>query len=489
MQKFLAILLILFQAFAYGQVEPSTQRFNFGDLYNGSTSYTDITFKNTSDKTQYLLTIDKPRDVYYIYSSKTILPDSSITIRFKINENIKGRFTHNIDIYFSSPRAAIPIQLSGNVKQGTGSTSMTDCPDFDNQKPAYQSTAFDVTIRVIDSLTREPIKNAIVYLVQNGQLINKFVTNSKGLVTEKIPLGYYYITAEKIPYWNNYHEGYLNFNRNYVEIELQQDETVPDPVFEPEVIEEPEEIAEIIEVEDTMTLDEIEEEEIEPVEIVAVDTLPEIQPISVVEPVALLELPDSVFSEDYFKYNNITFILDVSTSMNGMGKMALLKTCINELADILRANDMVSIIKYSSEVDVILKNTMGDESELIKEAVKDLIGTGYTAGGNAIKDAFKLNARSHIKEGNNMVIMITDGAFNRGDKDYLKTIQDAYQSKGTRFSVVGIKTSDFVTTHMKTIVDEGGGDFIRILSQDDAETKLIQEIRRSSFKYEVAEQD
>lgn len=169
--------------------------------------------------------------------------------------------------------------------------------------------------------------------------------------------------------------------------------------------------------------------------------------------------------------------------MNGMGKMDLLKMSMIELTEILRHEDIVSMIKYSSEVETIMRGSNGDEKEDIIATVKGLRTSGMTAGGNAIKDAYKLNKKTYIPGGNNIVIMITDGVFNKGDKDYLKTIRKNYQSKGIRFSVVGIKTSDFITMHMKNIVSEGGGDFIRILTLDDAKTKLIQEIRRTAFKY------
>ncbi|MEX1002368.1 MAG: VWA domain-containing protein [Crocinitomicaceae bacterium] len=475
----LAISLFFFCFQSEAQITASVKEFNFGDLYSGSQTYTDITFTNNSDKTQFLLTLDKPRDVYYIFSGKTLLPDSSIVIRLKINENKTGKFNYPVSIYFSEPREPIEIVLKGNVKESSSYNAMTACPDFNSSPPTSYSTAFDVVVRVIDSLSREPIKNATVYLVENGELIGEYSTNNKGIVKERIPLGYYYITAQKTPYNSNFHEGYLNFKRNYVEIELNKD-----PVIEPEieiveeqppVEEEPEEYIEI----------EIEEETEEETEETVTYTPPPIEESTTpaVEPTALESLPDTVFTPDYFKYNNITFILDVSSSMNGMGKLSLMKMCMIELTKVLRPNDMVSMIKYSEESDIILKQTPGDEKETIINAVKDLIGRGLTAGGNAIKAGYRLNRRSYIDDGNNIVIMITDGVFNRGDKDYLATIQKYYQSKGVRFSVVGIKTSDFITQHMMAIVKEGGGDFVRILNVEDAQTKLINEIRRTSFKF------
>jgi Ca-activated chloride channel family protein len=472
---------------SFAQITPSKTRHDFGDLYRGAQTYTDITFKNTTDKVQFLLTIDKPRDVYYIYSAKRVMPDSSVTIRFKINENRKGRFNYEVGVYFSDPRDPFYISLTGNVKESSNQNSMTACPDFNSAPPAYQQNVFDVVIKVYDSLTGEPLKNAKVYLVERGELVGEEYTNHKGFVKKRIPLGYYYITAQRDPYQSNYREGYLNFKRNYVEIPLKKTEVQYDP---------PEDV-----VIDDSPPPPVEDDT---VEIVINDAPPEVivddPPVEVTDPPAdttsivdntlppsekktLEELPDTVFTDDYFKYNNITFILDVSTSMAGMGKLDLMKMSMIELAKILRGNDVVSMIKYSSEVETILEGATGDEKQQIISTVKGLKYSGMTAGGDAIKAAYKLNRKTYIPEGNNMVIMITDGVFNKGDKNYLKTIEKYYESMGIKFSVVGIKTSDFITKHMLDVVSYGGGDFVRILDIDDAQESLIEEIRKSSFKF------
>lgn len=470
------------------QIQASTTNFSFGDLYRGSETYTDITFKNTSDKIQFLLTIQKPQDVYYIFSGKRILPDSSITIRFKINDRKKGRFNHDIDIYFSEPRDPITISLSGNVKELSQESSLTDCPDFNAKPPALQNE-FDMVVKVIDSLTREPINNAQVYIVNSGELVGNYTTNNRGVVKKRMVLGYYYITAQKEPYSSNFYEGYVNFKRNYIEIELSNT-PIPPPVWDEPIAENPPD-------ENHDTEPPVEEPEVDTIEIVIQDeplNNPPDDPvvhepvvnepvIPAVEPTELEKVPDTVFTPSYFKYNNITFILDVSSSMNGMGKMDLLKMSMIELAKILRAEDVVSMIKFSAEVETIMNGASGARKEEIISTVKGLKTSSYTAGGDAIKNAYKISRKNYIEGGNNIVIMITDGVFNRGDKDYLETIKKNYKSKGIIFSVVGIKTSDYVTKHMLNIVSQGGGDFVRILSIDDAMTKLIAEIRRTSFRF------
>lgn len=453
------------------QITPSVSTYDFGDLYSGSQTYVDIVFTNNTGKTQYLLTIDKPRDVYYIFSGKKLLPDSSIVIRFKVNNSLKGKFNYQVDVYFSDSNEPQPIYLKGTIQEVV-QNSLTDCPDFSsNPAKTNNPLEFMLTIRVIDSITREPIPNAKVYLVERGELVGNYSTNNKGIIQRSVPLGLYYITAEKEPYQSNYLETYLNATRNFVEIELSKNPNQEEPEL---IVEVPEENPEEIEQPPV---------EEEPVEIV-IDNTPEPE-IVVAEPVIvppLDDIPKDNLDPSYFKYSNITFILDASSSMNASGKMDLLRQSMIELVKILRPEDNITVLKYAAEVDLVLDHTSGDQKDFIIETIEGIRTSGSTAGGDAIKTAYRLNQETFKQDGNNLVIMITDGLFNKGAKDYDVTISENYKKYGTRFSVVGIKTTEYVSAHMEKIVALGGGDFIEIHNTRDAQTKLVNELRRTAYK-------
>lgn len=477
MRIVLSLLFLLTSFLVNGQITAEKKMHSFGDLYPNAQTYVDIKFTNHSDKKHFLLTLDKPRDVYYIFSGKTLLPDSSITIRLKINEGKKGKFNHEVDIYFSDSDKPTTIRLAGNVKE-VGGNPMTACPDFNNDPPKNNRNEFAITIKVIDSLTREPIRRSRVSIVQNNDLIGEYYTNKEGIIHRPFPMGYYFIAAEKETYKSNYKEGYLNFQRNYIEIELQQppiEEETPELIAEvPADSEEPEII---------IDLNDDPPEEIIIVEEV-IDTVPEvvIEEPEVIDNRTLAELPDSLFDKAHFKTNNITFILDVSSSMNSSGKLDLLKLSMTELVSILRPEDLISVIKYSSSVSVVVDGLSGDDKENIIAHVSALRTSSSTAGGDAIQVAYRMNRRLYSPERNNIVIMITDGAFNKGSKTYLETITQNYKERGIIFSVVGIQTSTYVTTHMDNIVSNGGGSFIQVRTVEDAQTKIIREIKRTSFR-------
>lgn len=478
MRGLLLLLLFISSTISFGQISADQKSYDFGELYPNMPTYVDIKFTNNSNKKHYLLNVDKPRDVFYIFSGKTLLPDSSITVRLKINDGKKGKFSHEVDIYFSDSNQPTTIRLKGNVK-AVNSNPLTECPDFNNEGPKGGNYGFDITVKVIDSLTREPIRRSKVYFVQNGGLVGEFYTNKDGIVNKSLPMGYYFISAQKETYYNNHKEGYLNFQRNFVLIELQQPEQIAEEEIYVETQEETKEEQEIvIEYEEEETPIEIEETQEETQE-------EEVEEVFVLDETPFEELPDSLFDAQHFKMNNISFILDVSSSMNSHGKLDLLKLSMVELMKILRPDDLISIIKYSSTVGVVVEGKTGADKEEIIEKVNSLRTSSSTAGGDAIRAAYQLNNKVYSEDKNNIVIMVTDGAFNTGSKDYLELIAQNYKRKGIIFSVVGIKTSPYITDHMENVVSGGGGHFVEIRTVEDAQTKIIHEIRRTSHRKSI----
>lgn len=462
MRLFLMVLMI-FPFVGLSQMKFSKTKHSFGDLYENAPTYVDFEFTNESDVPIFLLTIDKPREVNYIYSTKIVKPDSTLIIRLKINDRITGRFNYRIDTYFSSSNEPISLYLTGNVKEKS-TNSLTECPDFSKTPPAGQMAEFEITIKVIDSLTHEPIRKSKVYLVKDGELVGEHYTNSDGIIHKKLPLGLYYITAQHKDYYSNYHEGYLNFQSNYVEIELQQpfveEPIITKPVNNPVlIVTEP--------VKDPVLIDTIVVEE------------PIVEPPVVAE---VSETPPEGFKSGDYVPNNIVFIVDVSSSMNGMGKLDLLKMSMIELTKLLRKEDRVSLIAYSGSVRILLENISGMQKEEIIAQVKTLVAKGYTNGGEAIAEGYRLVQKSLIKGGNNLIFMVTDGAFNKGQQDYKKTIKKNYKELDVKFTVVGIKTLDYLALNMNSMASLGGGKYIRIVTVDDAQNKLFDEIKRTSYK-------
>ena len=80
-----------------------------------------------------------------------------------------------------------------------------------------------------------------------------------------------------------------------------------------------------------------------------------------------------------------------------------------------------------------------------------------------------------------MVIVITDGAFNKNSDDYQKSIEE-HKNLGINLSVVGIKNLIQDESKMKEAAKIGNGRYVPIFKLADAQKNLIQEIRISAFR-------
>ena len=162
--------------------------------------------------------------------------------------------------------------------------------------------------------------------------------------------------------------------------------------------------------------------------------------------------------------------------------MELMKYSLNQLVDMLRPQDKIGLVTYSSYADVLLPPTTGGNKTDIKEKVEELKAFGYTSGGTGIKLGFKQANRAKIDDGTNHVIIITDGAFNRNSDDYKKYVKK-YAKKGINFSVVGIKNKPIDEGEMREAAELGKGHYVPIMGLSDARENLRREIRLLSYKF------
>ncbi|WP_248282215.1 vWA domain-containing protein [Mucilaginibacter robiniae] len=112
--------------------------------------------------------------------------------------------------------------------------------------------------------------------------------------------------------------------------------------------------------------------------------------------------------------SNLVFLVDVSGSMIMPNKLPLVQSSMKLLVDQLRPQDKVAIVVYAGQAGLVLPSTSGSQKTTIKDAIDRLSAGGSTAGGEGIKLAYRVAKENFMKNGNNRVILATDGDFNVG---------------------------------------------------------------------------
>jgi Ca-activated chloride channel family protein len=137
--------------------------------------------------------------------------------------------------------------------------------------------------------------------------------------------------------------------------------------------------------------------------------------------------------------SNLVFLVDVSGSMDSPEKSPLVKDALGLLVSQLRESDRVAIVVYAGAAGLVLPSTPGDQKAVIASAINRLQAGGSTAGGAGIRLAYDIAKENHLRNGNNRVILATDGDFNVGassDAEMERLIEEK-RKQGTFLSVLG----------------------------------------------------
>jgi len=181
--------------------------------------------------------------------------------------------------------------------------------------------------------------------------------------------------------------------------------------------------------------------------------------------------------------SNLVFLLDVSGSMNASNKLPLLKKSFKLLVNQLKESDQISIVVYAGAAGLVLPPTSGSKKTEILEALDMLQAGGSTAGGAGIQLAYKIAKDNFIKQGNNRVLLATDGDFNIGassDAEMVRMIEEK-RKDGIFLTVLGFGMGNYKDSKMEKLADKGNGNYAYIDNILEAKKVFINELGSTLF--------
>lgn len=178
--------------------------------------------------------------------------------------------------------------------------------------------------------------------------------------------------------------------------------------------------------------------------------------------------------------SNFVFLLDISGSMNEANKLPLMVKAFKVLLSNLNEKDRVSVVTYASGDSIRCSGVRcnGKGKDSIANILDRLDAGGYTAGGRAIQKAYDMAMKNFIKDGNNRVILATDGDFNVGVSSTagLKKLIEEEREKGVFITVLGLGMYNLNDEMMSTIADAGNGNYYYIDNVSEAKRALGTEL-------------
>ena len=176
--------------------------------------------------------------------------------------------------------------------------------------------------------------------------------------------------------------------------------------------------------------------------------------------------------------NNLVFLLDVSGSMAPPQRLPLIKSAFRVLVEQLRAQDRVSIVVYAGAAGLVLPATSGGDKEKILDALNRLDAGGSTAGGEGIELAYRVARDNFLRDGNNRVILATDGDFNVGVSNMrgLEALIEEKRRSGIYLSVLGVGDDNYQDAKMEMLADKGNGNYFYLDGPKEAEKVFHREL-------------
>jgi len=181
--------------------------------------------------------------------------------------------------------------------------------------------------------------------------------------------------------------------------------------------------------------------------------------------------------------SNLVFLIDVSGSMEAPDKLPLMKKAFKILVQNLREEDRVAIVVYAGNAGLVLPSTSGSNKRKIMEALDRLRAGGSTAGGEGIRLAYKIAKENLIKNGNNRIILATDGDFNVGessDKAMQKLVEEK-RKEGIFITALGLGMGNYRDSKMEVIADKGNGNYYYIDNLNEANKVFGKDLKGTLF--------
>jgi Ca-activated chloride channel family protein len=181
--------------------------------------------------------------------------------------------------------------------------------------------------------------------------------------------------------------------------------------------------------------------------------------------------------------SNLVFLLDVSGSMRPENKLPLLKQAFRLLVGELSQRDRVAIVVYAGAAGVVLPSTPAHWKEEITSAIAKLQAGGSTAGGEGIQLAYKIAEKNFIQEGNNRVILATDGDFNVGISSTFELVRliEEKRKKGIFLTILGFGMGNYKDSRMEQLADKGNGNYFYIDNLLEAKKVFVDDVRGTLF--------
>lgn len=175
---------------------------------------------------------------------------------------------------------------------------------------------------------------------------------------------------------------------------------------------------------------------------------------------------------------NIALVIDRSGSMSG-DKIKYVKEAAKFVVDNLAKDDIVSIVIYDDEVQVLQEAIKAENKQLIKNKINTITDRGSTNLTGGMLQGYT-QVKANFKQGYiNRVLLLSDGLANEGITDpteIQKIVAKKNKEDGISLSTFGVGT-DYNEDLMTAMAEQGTGNYYFIDSPDKIPSIFEKELK------------
>jgi Ca-activated chloride channel family protein len=174
----------------------------------------------------------------------------------------------------------------------------------------------------------------------------------------------------------------------------------------------------------------------------------------------------------------LTFVIDVSGSMDRENRLELVKDALWLLVGELRPTDKVGIAVYGSRGRVILEHTPVEDSRRILRAIDQLRPEGSTNAEEGLVIGYRMASAAFDPEAINRVILCSDGVANvgrTGPDSILEQIRE-HAREGMYLTTVGFGMGNYNDILLEQLADNGDGFYAYVDTLKEAERVFVHDL-------------
>jgi Ca-activated chloride channel homolog len=178
------------------------------------------------------------------------------------------------------------------------------------------------------------------------------------------------------------------------------------------------------------------------------------------------------------KSASLTFVIDISGSMDMENRLGLVKRSLELLVERLRTDDTVAIVVYGTDARVALYPTTGNDKQAILNAIYSLHTEGATNAEAGLTLGYEMAMKAYRPGANNRLILCSDGVANVGvtSPDTILRKVHGYVEEGITLTTVGFGMGNFNDVLMEQLADNGNGSYAYVDTLQEARKLFVDNL-------------